>query len=219
MLFRFACYVAISSKTTHHVSHSNTLIQWEPFLVPILWCTIFWHMGNNIAPVAAYQSSHIPHLFYSDCCNFWQYLLQRWSSGVIRRRPSPLASQPGTSSQNNTYVYPQICQQHDDVIKWKHFPRYWPFVRGIHRPTVNSPHESQWRGAFMFSLICAWINGRVNNGEADDLRRHRAHYDVIVMKYSRPNANRETTNQQNLQITALSWSKNHYGFVRSMKVA
>ena len=25
-------------------------------------------------------------------------------------------------------------EQHDDVIKWKHFPRYWPFVRGIHRP-------------------------------------------------------------------------------------
>ena len=22
---------------------------------------------------------------------------------------------------------------HDDVIKWKHFPRYWPFVWGIHR--------------------------------------------------------------------------------------
>ena len=22
---------------------------------------------------------------------------------------------------------------HDDVIKWKYFPRYWPFVRGIHR--------------------------------------------------------------------------------------
>ena len=21
---------------------------------------------------------------------------------------------------------------HDDVIKWKHFPRYWSFVRGIH---------------------------------------------------------------------------------------
>ena len=25
---------------------------------------------------------------------------------------------------------------HDDVIKWKHFPRYWPFVRGIHRSPV-----------------------------------------------------------------------------------
>ena len=31
------------------------------------------------------------------------------------------------------------------------------------------------------SFICAWINGWVNNREAGDLRRHRAHYDVIVM--------------------------------------
>ena len=28
---------------------------------------------------------------------------------------------------------------HDDVIKWKHSPRYWPFVRGIQRSPVNSP--------------------------------------------------------------------------------
>ena len=72
---------------------------------------------------------------------------------------------------------------HDDVIKWKHFPRYWPFLRGIHRSLVNSPHKGQWRGALMFSLICAWINGCVNNREAGDLRRHRAHYDVTVMTY------------------------------------
>ena len=39
---------------------------------------------------------------------------------------------------------------HDDVIKWKHFPRYWPFVRGSHRSPVNSPHKGQWRGAVMF---------------------------------------------------------------------
>ena len=31
-----------------------------------------------------------------------------------------------------------------------------------------------------FSLICAWINGWVNNREDGDLRRHRANYDVIV---------------------------------------
>ena len=68
-----------------------------------------------------------------------------------------------------------------DVIKWKHFPRYWPFVRGIHRPPMNSLHKGQWRGGLMFSLICAWINGWVNNGEAGDLRCHGAHYDVIVM--------------------------------------
>ena len=49
------------------------------------------------------------------------------------------------------------------------------------RSPVNSPHKGQWRGAFMFSLICVRINGWVNNGEAGDLRGYRAHYDVIVM--------------------------------------
>ena len=48
---------------------------------------------------------------------------------------------------------------HDDVMKWKHFPRCWPFVRGIHRSPVHPPHKSQWCGALMFSLICIWING------------------------------------------------------------
>ena len=73
---------------------------------------------------------------------------------------------------------------HDDVIKWIHFPRYWPFVRGIHQSPVNSPHKGQWRGALMFSLICTWINGWVNNGEAGDSRHHRSHYDVTVMSPS-----------------------------------
>ena len=71
--------------------------------------------------------------------------------------------------------------KHDDVIKWKYFPRNWPFVRGIHRSLVNSPHKGQWHGALMLSLICIWINDLVNNGEAGDLRRYPAHCDVTVM--------------------------------------
>ena len=72
---------------------------------------------------------------------------------------------------------------HDDVIKWKHFPRYLSFVRGIHRSPVNSPHKGQWRGALMFSLKSLWIIVWVNNREAGDLRCYiyRAHSDVIVM--------------------------------------
>ena len=62
-----------------------------------------------------------------------------------------------------------MVSPHDDVIQWKHFPRYLPFVRGIHRSQENSPHQGQWRGALMFSLICAWINGWVNDHEAGDL--------------------------------------------------
>ena len=70
---------------------------------------------------------------------------------------------------------------HDAVIKWKHFPRYWPFVRIIHRSAVDSPHKCQWCGALMFSLIFAWTNGWTNNQDAGDLRRHSAHHDVNVM--------------------------------------
>ena len=54
-----------------------------------------------------------------------------------------------------------IAQTHDDVIEWQHFPRYWPFVRGIHQSPVNSPYKGQWRGGLMFSLICA-LNKRLN---------------------------------------------------------
>ena len=71
---------------------------------------------------------------------------------------------------------------HDDVIKWKHFPRYWPFVRGIHRPPVNIPPKGQWRGALMFSFICAWTNTWASKQYVGDLRRYRAHYDVTVME-------------------------------------
>ena len=71
----------------------------------------------------------------------------------------------------------------DDVIKWKHFPCYWPFVRGIHRSPVNSPHKGQWSGALMFSLICAWRNNWAHNQDASDLRRHHAHYDITVMDF------------------------------------
>ena len=71
------------------------------------------------------------------------------------------------------------------IAWWRHqmetFPALLAFVRGIHRPPVNSPHKGQRRGALMFSLICAWINAWVNNRETGDLRRYRAHCDVNVI--------------------------------------
>ena len=70
---------------------------------------------------------------------------------------------------------------HDDVIKWKKIPRYWSFVRGIHRSPVNSPNKGPWRDALMFSFIYARINSWINNRENGDLRRYHAHHDVIVI--------------------------------------
>ena len=82
---------------------------------------------------------------------------------------------------NNTHIkpYTQLLIStlfHDDVIKWKYFPRYWSSVC-----LVNSPNKGQWREALMFSLICAWTNVWANRRDAGELRRHRHHCDVTVM--------------------------------------
>ena len=98
-----------------------------------------------------------------------------------------------------------LIQSHDDVIIWKHFPRYWPFVRGIHRSPVNSPHKGQWRGALVFSLICAWINGWINNREADDSRHHRSHYDVSVKCFIPCNSSFSLSCQLVLNLVSLRY--------------
>ena len=97
----------------------------------------------------------------------------------MRCMPKEMVAECEQHEGRNTPVYRMV---HDDVIKWKLFPRTWPFARGIHRSPVSSPHKGQWRGALMVSLICAWINVWVNNREAGDLRRHRAQYDVTVIQ-------------------------------------
>ena len=71
---------------------------------------------------------------------------------------------------------------HDDVMKWKHFARYWPFVRGIHRSPVKSPHKCELMTRdFDVFFDLRLNNGWVNNRKAGDLRRHRTHYDVTVI--------------------------------------
>ena len=70
---------------------------------------------------------------------------------------------------------------YDDVITWKHYPRHWPFVRGIHRSPMDSLHRGQCRGSLMFSMIFAGTNGWANRRDAGDLRRHRTHYDANII--------------------------------------
>ena len=104
------------------------------------------------------------HIFYE--------LVTHAYSHVIRQLKTCVTPSGGEKSTHTTMM---------TSANRKHFPRYWPFVRGNHRSPVNSPHEGQWRGAFMFSLNFTWINRWVNTREAGDFRRRRAHYDVIVM--------------------------------------
>ena len=68
-------------------------------------------------------------------------------------------------------------------LVWFCFFRFYQWMSELFPDTgvIDCPSASEATlknmGKF---LIWAWINGRVNNGEAGDLRRHRAHYDVNV---------------------------------------
>ena len=110
-----------------------------------------------------FGSSHLNFLHLFDLCKTWNVNAKTWDLDMY-------------PTWTNTCINDTL-----NTIIMKHFPRYWPFVRGIHRSPVNSPHKGQWRRALMFSLICAWINDWVNNRGAGDLRRYLAHHDVTVM--------------------------------------
>ena len=132
------------------------------------YCTRFFKMISLYKGGLATWSHQISHTHVGN---------HNKISSLIKHTPHRTQKKPHPAQQ----VDLGKKTNHDDVIKWKHFPRNWPFVREIHRSLVNFPHKGQWRGALMFSLIYAWINDWVNNHEAGDLRRQHGHYDVIVM--------------------------------------
>ena len=84
------------------------------------------------------------------------------------------------------YIYLVVHRVKKQGTWWRHqmetFSALLIICAGNSPVPGEFPAQGQWRGALMFSLICTRINGWVNNGEAADLRRHRAHYDVAVMK-------------------------------------
>ena len=119
--------------------------------------------------------------------------LLTWRSKDIFRRQFYVYGFPylEVDYSQTTLYNSQLCS-YSPSSRWRHrIETFSAFLtlcagRGIHWSPVNSPHKDQWRSALMFSLICAWINGWVNNREAGDLRRHRIHYDVSIMVYWLP---------------------------------
>ena len=86
-----------------------------------------------------YYHSKLSHLF-TDILHGCNPVI-----GAIDRAPVPLKS--------SLWIWIRSSVAHDDVIKWEHFPRYWPFMWGIHRSPMNSPHKGQWRGTLMYLSI------------------------------------------------------------------
>ena len=109
-----------------------------------------WFWGLNETQSNISIVNHTLHVTWVRAC-----LSDTRSSRTIRINPLLLVGwcadlthrDSSTITTSRTKIH-----EHDVVIKWKHFPRHWPFVRGIHRPPVNSPQKGQWRGA----LMCLW---------------------------------------------------------------
>ena len=66
----------------------------------------------------------------------------------------------------------------------------------------------------MSSLICALTNDGANNRNAGDLRRHRAHYDVIVMLCN--DSVLSARKFKNVAGIAHTHSQGHQGFERNI---
>ena len=87
---------------------------------------------------------------------------------VVSRDPIICCTCVGLCEWIDTQSY--SSKVYDDVVKWKHFPRFRTFVRRIHRSLVDSPHKVQWRGILMCSLIYAWRNSWANMRHVGVLR-------------------------------------------------
>ena len=152
---------SIMSKRPHASTHCFRFYTWCPLATCRLWivfvgeCHPYWRNGSHVLLVQKKRNSiwKIQLLKFKDAPNTWT----KWR-------------QSGRATL------------HDDVIKWKHFPRHWPlwgeFTGDRWIPLTKASDAELW--CFLWSA-CAWINGWANHRDAGDLRRHRAYYDVTVM--------------------------------------
>ena len=130
---------------------------------------------TGISCLCVYQAESL--YFFSSACIVFEYtcIINRIFTFV-----DPILS-PKCIADCCLASYGQTNMFMMTSLKRNHFPRYWPFVNGIHRSPVNTRTNASDAEILKFSLICAWINGWVNNREAGDLSRHGAHHDVTVM--------------------------------------
>ena len=114
----------------------------------LLWTM---HYVANIIHVLSVQN----HNTTSHIIILQLYAYRFWKYGIGYNKINMLHIKEGNRRTISQRLVSILFIQfwHESVIKWKHLTRYWPFVQGIHRTPVNSPHEGQCRGALMFSLF------------------------------------------------------------------
>ena len=169
--------VTVMSHGHHDVSkHELDCLFYSLLLLTTEKISKFYIIGDRLnitMPSYQYMDSHVKDETVSPTVLFltWKSPYLAKTVFILRRGPGPFVWRTGGSPAQmvgNTESIPTpwrhhaidkcfltvyITIAHDDVIKRKHYPLYWSFVRGIHQSLVNSQHKCQWRGALMFSLI------------------------------------------------------------------
>ena len=101
------------------------------------------HPGNSSIP-GFYPSQFKPMLMHRQKERIQQFYIQTsWNRlppirGTFSNIGSCNSSLPSTKPLTSVYFsfWPSFSPSlwiHDDIIKWKQYLRYWPFMRGIHR--------------------------------------------------------------------------------------
>ena len=73
---------------------------------------------------------------------------------------------------SKTSVLGAAGSSYDDVMTWRRFSHYWPFVRGIHRWPMGSPHKGPVIKCFCVSLIS--LNKLLSEVSCTGALRHHA---------------------------------------------
>ena len=160
-------FYAILTRNLKHTEMSSLNSLWSS---DAIWRR---RSGSTLAEVMAWCLSTPSH-----------YLNHRWLFISKVQLPSPDGNIHGKywryhSPNENTNIthlkslsHLSAYMGHHGTPWWRHqmgtFSALLALCAGIHRLPVNSPHEGPWRGALMFSLICAWTNDWVNNRDTGD---------------------------------------------------
>ena len=146
------------------------------------WCHFNFETKTSISFTHNVKWVHV--VVICSCGRFY-LLVQREIWCTVAAIEIFIANQPARLWNHWMWIvylqrtWPNICADINMILLFIEI--IWDYCAIWFVICVYDPDVGQWRRDLMFSFTCAWINAWVNNGEAGDLRRHRAHYDVTTM--------------------------------------
>ena len=128
-----------------------------------------WVFKDSFVSIKLLSICYFHSAFRACTKPMWDVVSKQCHLSLAGRKPriSPMISHPWIDRPMVTlsWISTNVCLLIDGAgfqlhTWWRHQMETFSMLLAIcgNSPVlVNSPHKSQWRGALMFSLICAWI--------------------------------------------------------------